>query len=366
MINLERRYLTYFDWITFFLICILSAISLLFVYSATYTAAAPFSLFFKKQALGILTGVIIYAIFSFIDYRILCRWGYFIYFIILGLLAFTLVKGSIGMGAKRWVTLLFVRFQPSELAKLFFPSFVTYFLYTQNHTPEYTPKDWSILISLLLISALLIMKQPDLGTAILIVLSGFTLLWLAGLSKKFFVIFFLSLILTMPLSWHFLKEYQKKRIAVFLGQGDNTKERYHIEQSKIAIGSGGILGKGFLQGTQNKLLFLPESRTDFIFSVICEEWGFLGALIVLLLYCCLFIRLLLQAMHLTTFFAQLLAVGLVIHIVYSMIINIGMVLGLLPIVGIPLPFMSYGISNMWVNFASLGWFSNITIRQQAH
>ena len=366
MLNIQRRHLTYFDWITFFLIVLLSSIGLLFVYSATYTSAAPFSLFFKKQALGILSGIIIYFLFAVLDYRATCRWGYFIYFFILALLAFTLLKGSIAMGGKRWITLLFIKFQPSELAKLFFPSFVTYFLYTQNHTPEYRPKDWAILIGLLLISALLIMKQPDLGTAIIIVLSGFTLLWLAGLSRKFFILFFSCLLLTMPLTWHFLKDYQKKRIAVFLGQGESTKERYHIEQSKIAIGSGGILGKGFLQGTQNKLLFLPESRTDFIFSVICEEWGFLGALFVLFLYIVLFIRLLGIAMTITNFFAQLLAVGLVIHIIYSMIINIGMVLGLLPIVGIPLPFMSYGISNMWVNFASLVWISNIVIRQQTH
>lgn len=366
MINIQRRYFTYFDWTTIALLLCISSISLLFVFSATYTATAPFSVFFKKQALGIISGIAIYFILSFIDYRIFCRWGYFVYFFIIGLLTFTLVKGTIGMGAKRWVNLLFFKFQPSELTKLFFPSFVTYFLYTQNHTPEYSAKDWSILISLLLFSSLLIMKQPDLGTAILIGLSGFTLLWLAGLSKKFFLAFGLCLMLTLPVSWHFLKEYQKKRIAVFLGQGESNKERYHIEQSKIAIGSGGFLGKGFLQGTQNKLLFLPESRTDFIFSVICEEWGLLGALSVLLLYAFLFIRLLLLTQNSTNFFAQLLAIGLVIHIMYSMIINIGMVIGLLPIVGIPLPFLSYGISNMWVNFASLGCLSNILIRQQIH
>src|SRR5262249_48895149 len=141
------------------------------------------------------------------------------------------------------------------------------------------------------------------------------------------------------------------------------KERYQIEQSRIAIGSGGLAGKGFLNGTQNKFQFLPESRTDFIFAVICEEWGFLGALIVIFLYAALFIRLFYVISTIKNVFAQLLAIGLIIHIVLSTLINMSMVVGLMPIVGIPLPFLSYGISNLWICFASLGWFNSIAMRR---
>ncbi len=139
------------------------------------------------------------------------------------------------------------------------------------------------------ISSLLVLKQPDLGTSLILLFSGSIMLWYIGLSKKFFITLGMILLITTPISWQFLKTYQKKRILVFLGYGDNQTERYQIEQSKIAVGSGGFWGKGFLEGTQNKLSFLPESRTDFIFSVICEELGFVGAfcLILLLAYFCL-------------------------------------------------------------------------------
>ena len=150
---------------------------------------------------------------------------------------------------------------------------------------------------------------------------------------------------------------------VFLGQGDERKERYQIEQAKIAIGSGGITGKGYLKGTQNKLMFLPEGRTDFIFAVLCEEWGFLGALLVILLYIILFSRLILVISKITDFYAQTLSIGLLLYTIFATTINIGMVIGLLPIVGIPLPFLSYGISHLWISFASFGMIESIVIRE---
>ena len=157
--------------------------------------------------------------------------------------------------------------------------------------------------------------------------------------------------------------YQKQRLSVFLGYGDDKKERYQIEQARIAIGSGGITGKGFLQGTQNKLFFLPEGRTDFIFAVICEECGFLGALLILLFYSLLFGSLLLKIKKITSPPAQTLAFGLLMYPLLSTIINLGMVLGLLPTVGIPLPFISYGSSNLWTTLASLGIIQSIFMRE---
>lgn len=360
---IDRRYIRSFDWLSLLLVLILSAIGLAFVFSATYKPEDPYSLFFKKQLFGIITALIIYIFCCCFDYRTLERWGYFLYFATVFLLVFTILKGSIGMGAQRWINLGFIKFQPSELAKLFFPPFFSYYLYTEKDSVDYKLKELMPVIAILSISAFLILKQPDLGTALIILFSGTLMLWLSGLAKKIFIYSAIFLVLSAPILYTFLKPYQRKRIEVFLGAGDTRKERYQIEQSKIAIGSGGVTGKGYLQGTQNKLSFLPESRTDFIFSVVCEEWGFLGAMFVLLLYALLFARLFWVISTINNFYAQLLAAGLILPVIFSTIINICMVSGLMPIVGIPLPFMSYGVSHIWITFASLGIFNSIAIRR---
>ncbi len=363
MFLIDQRFLRYFDWVSFFITVVLSIVGLLFVYSATYKPEQPYSLYFHKQAFGIMTGWIIYGAFCFIDYRTLMRWGYFVYIAVLGLLVFTLLKGSIGMGAQRWINLGIIKVQPSELAKLLFPSFLTYYFLGENETLSFSFSRFLPVLGILAISFLLILKQPDLGTALILTFSALVMLWLTGITRKFFIIGFVCSLICAPLLWHFLKPYQKQRIAVFLGEGDIKKERYQLEQAKIAIGSGGIWGKGFLQGTQNKFLFLPESRTDFIFAVVCEEIGFMGALFLLILYLLLFIRFCSIISTIPSPFIQLLAAGVIIHIVISALINICMVLGLLPVVGIPLPLLSYGVSNIWITFASLGWFNGIAMRR---
>lgn len=363
MFLIDRRYVRNFDWFGFLLIIIISSLGLLFVYSATYKPELPYSLYFKKQFFGVLSGWVIYAICCALDYRTLLRIGYFAYLATMGLLVFTIIKGSIGMGAQRWINLGLFKLQPSELTKLFFPSFATYYLITEDDTLDLSFTGFVPVLIILAISFILILKQPDLGTALILAFSAATLLWLTGITRKFFVIGFLSVILCAPVLWHVLKPYQKQRIAVFLGEGDVKKERYQLEQAKIAIGSGGMHGKGFLQGTQNKYLFLPESRTDFIFAVLCEETGFVGALTLLLLYILLFFRFFMVIASINAPFVQLLATGIIIHIVISAIINLSMVLGLLPVVGIPLPLMSYGVSNLWITFASLGWFNGIAMRR---
>jgi len=362
MFKTDSRYFRYFDWITFALIIVLSLIGLAFVFSATYRAEHTFSIFFKKQLFGVISGIVIYILCCMVHYKSFMRWGYFFYFAIMAMLIFTIVKGSIGMGGQRWINLGIIKLQPSEIAKFFFPAFATYYLYTQNNAIV-SLRHFIPLLLILAISCLLILKQPDLGTALLLLCSGLLMLWLAGINKQFFRYGLLLVVISAPVTWHVLKPYQKKRILVFIGQGESKKERYQIEQSEIAIGSGGLTGKGFLHGTQNKLLFLPESRTDFIFSVICEELGFIGSFAVLLLLTILFIRLFYIILTMHSPVMQLLAFGLVIHIMISAIINIGMVTGLLPVVGIPLPLISYGLSNLWTNFASLGLFANMAIRR---
>lgn len=359
---IDLRYIRNGDWTTFFLIVLLSFIGLFTVYSATYRPDEAVSLFFKKQVFGVVTGLMLYAFACYMDYKTFERWGYFLYFSVIALLLWTMIKGSMAMGGQRWISLGIFKFQPSECAKLFFAPFLSYYLATEK-IPTYTLKTFFPILGALAVSTLLILKQPDLGTALIILFSGLTLLWFVGISKRFFfVCAFISLIMA-PLGWRFLKPYQQQRVIVFFGQGDKTKERYQIEQSHIAIGSGGITGKGFLKGTQNKLHFLPEGRTDFIFSVFCEEWGFLGALCLILLYCFLFTRIFALIPTLKNFYTQVLAVGLVLPLAFSTIINLGMVIGLLPIVGIPLPFMTYGITHSWISYLSLGLIQSIMMRR---
>ncbi len=358
-----KRYTLYFDWISFGAMLALATIGLLFVFSATYQPHQPYSIFFKKQLFGMISGLAIYILFTCLDYRRLARIGYFAYLATMCLLLFTVVSGSIAMGGRRWIQLGLFKFQPSELAKLFLPSFISYYLFIQNDSFVYTIGNFIPLLTSIVVSFLLVAKQPDLGTALLVVGTGLIMCWLAGMPRKYFIFGALFLLVTAPISWKLLKPYQKQRIAVFLGQGQEQNERYQIEQSKIAIGSGGFTGKGFLKGTQNTLLFLPESRTDFIFAVICEEWGLLGALLVLSLFCLLFLRILWIIGNIKQPFTQLLGYGLLLPCILSAIINMGMVMGLLPAVGIPLPLMSYGITHVWITFAALGWLQSIAIRR---
>ena len=366
MIFASKRSIKHFDWISFGLACLLTCIGLLFVMSTTSNSHSMYSIYFKKQIFGALVGIGIYFFCSILDHRFICRTGYLGYFFTVAILLLTIIKGSVGMGAKRWINVGLFKFQPSELAKLFFPMFVTYFFLNDHEVTEPKQSTFIVPIAIMMVSGLLVLKQPDLGTALILFFSGFLMLWLIGLSKKFFLIAGIIGIIAAPVLWTVvLKDYQKKRVLVFLGQGHKQHERYQIEQSKIAVGSGGFFGKGILQGTQNKLSFLPESRTDFIFSIICEETGFFGACLIILLYLLFFGRIFLLISTIQHFYSQLLCTGLAIHLLFSSIINIGMVLDMLPIVGIPLPFISYGITHLWISFASLGCINSITSQRFA-
>lgn len=356
--------LRYFDWLSCLITFILCFIGLFFIFSATYSPIAPYSLFFKKQALGIMGGIVIYVIVACSKSKSLLYWGNLLYFAVMGLLLFTLCKGSVGMGAQRWVNLFFIKIQPSELAKALFPAYIASLISRQKnyHFSFYTMIP---LLIVQIISFVLILKQPDLGTALVFLFTASLLVWIAGMPLKYFLYGTLLICFTMPLIWHYiLKDYQKNRIMVFLGQGKAHKERYQIEQAHIAIGSGGVAGKGFLKGTQNKLRFLPEGRTDFIFAVLCEEWGFIGSIVVLMLYLILFIRILCQIKYISTLNTHVLAIGILANVVLSTIINIGMVIGLLPVVGVPLPLMSYGLSNLWVTLASFAWIQSIVMSER--
>ncbi len=365
---MDRRYFRYFDWFSFALVTVIVSLGLLFVFSATYKPEAPVSFLFKKQLVGALIGYVIYFVFCIFDSKRLARLGLLAFGVTLCFLVYSFVGGMIAMGAKRWVSLFFFRFQPSELAKLFLPVFIASY-FTEIEVPKYTLKAerpfkaYVFPLVVLFFTSALILKQPDLGTSLLVLLSGFVLLWFVRIPRKFFVALGICSILGAPLLWKGLKVYQQNRILVLFGYGDARKERYQVEQSKIAIGSGGLCGKGLLQGTQNKFEFLPEDHTDFIFSVLCEECGFMGALLVIALYVALFTRIIYVLLQVPNYFEQIVGLGLLVHIMLSTCINMGMVTGMLPTVGIPLPLFSYGLTNLWINLASLGWLNNIAIRR---
>ena len=370
-----------FDWFSTLIIIILTCFGLLFVFSTTYQAknlgdlksvntditiisasGNGYSSYFIKQLWGSVVGFLIYLVISFKDQRDLKRVGYICFIASFVLLIFTLIKGSVGMGAQRWINLGFIKFQPSELVKLFFPPFFVYYLYEREKEP--TIKNFLPLIIIFCLTLLLILKQPDLGTAILVGLGGLVLFTHAGLPRQFFLATAVLSVLLAPLCWHLLKPYQKKRIEIFLGGGDRHRERYQIEQAKIAIGSGKIFGKGYLKGTQNRLSFLPEKRTDFIFSIICEEWGFLGAFMILFLYLIFFLYQLILIGRMSSWYDQLLCLGLITPIISATVLNVAMNSQLAPVVGIPLPLISYGLTNLWITMAAIGWINSIRQNQK--
>lgn len=279
-----------------------------------------------------------------------------VYFYLAGVLMLigVLFFGVMGKGAQRWLDLGFVRFQPSEVMKLAVPMMIAWYISRFN----LPPKTWNILVgfAFVLVPTLLIAKQPDLGTSLLIASSGIFVLFLAGMSWRLIIMVAGLVSGFAPIMWFFLmKEYQKQRVLTFLNpESDPLGSGYHIIQSKIAIGSGGAEGKGWLQGTQSQLEFLPERHTDFIFAVFSEEFGLFGILALLAIYCYIIIIGLLIAMRAQDAFAKLLAGSITLTFFVYVFVNIGMVSGLLPVVGVPLPLISYGGTSMVTLLAGFG------------
>lgn len=284
--------------------------------------------------------------------------AYWIYGAGLLLLIAVLVFGHEGKGAQRWLDLGFFRFQPSEIMKLAVPMLVAAFLAERPLPPSALRLLTSIMI--VVIPALLIAKQPDLGTAILIASSGLIVMFLAGVSWRVIIIFLLLCASALPVLWFFMHDYQRQRVLTFLNpESDPLGAGYHIIQSKIAIGSGGLFGRGWLHGTQSHLEFLPERSTDFIFAVISEEFGLVGVGLILFLYLLIAGRGMYIASQAQTGFARLFAGSIAITFLVYVFVNVGMVTGLLPVVGVPLPLISYGGTSMVTLLAGFGILMSI-------
>ena len=274
-----------------------------------------------------------------------------------------LLFGDMGKGAQRWLDLGFIRFQPSELMKLAVPMMVAWYISKFTMPPRTT----HIIVGfgLVVVPTILIAKQPDLGTSLLIASSGIFAIFLAGMSWRLISVVGGLIGAFAPVMWFFLmKDYQKQRVLTFLNpESDPLGSGYHIIQSKIAIGSGGVNGKGWLQGTQSQLEFLPERHTDFIFSVFAEETGFIGVIILLSIYLFIILKGLNIAFHARDRFGLFLALGIVSSISFYFLFNLGMSIGLFPITGLPLPLVSYGGSSLVTNFFAFGLLLNIGMRR---
>ena len=293
-------------------------------------------------------------ILSFVRIKFWHDLGYFFYFIVVLLLIYASFYGITASGSQRWVSLYFINLQPSELMKIaVIVCFAKYYHRMQlNSVNEF--RNLLIPIIILLIPIILVLSQPDLGTSILIASSGLVVIWLSGVNIKYFIYTGLALIVSAPFVISFLKPYQKIRILTFFDpERDPLGAGYQIIQSKIAVGSGGIWGKGFLKGTQSYLEFLPEKHTDFIFTLFSEEFGFLGSLALLFIYSIMIYRIIAIGFIARSFFAKLYCYGFGSAIFIYIVVNMSMVLGLLPIVGSPLPIMSYGGSSMLATMLGL-------------
>ncbi len=284
---------------------------------------------------------------SFLSIRFWHSMGYFFYLVVLLLLIAASLYGVSAQGSQRWINLYFLNIQPSELMKISIIIFFAKYYHRSSIQSVNSFKNLIIPIVVLIIPILLVISQPDLGTSILIALSGLIVLWLAGINIKYFFYSTLTFIISIPFIISFLKPYQKLRILTFFNPDrDPLGAGYQIIQSKIAVGSGGLTGKGYLKGTQSYLEFLPEKHTDFIFTLFAEEHGFVGSIILLFVYAVMIFRILRIGSISRSFFGKLYCYGFGSAIFIYITVNMSMVLGLLPIVGSPLPIMSYGGSSM--------------------
>ena len=333
--------------VDYFLIIIVAMIGSLSVFSIYSTESGNFSFYTKNHLTRFLVFFSMFLILSFIRVSAWYRQAYIFYILGILLLLFVMFFGISASGSKRWINLFIMNLQPSELMKIaVIVCFARYYHRIQSSDIQ-SYKYLLQPIILLLIPCYLVITQPDLGTAILIAGSGLAIIWLAGLNLKYFVYSGLILMVSLPFVISILKPYQKSRILTFFNpERDPLGAGYQIIQSKIAIGSGGFLGKGFLQGTQSYLEFLPEKHTDFIFTLFSEEFGFVGSIILIFLYALLIYRIIRIGFLSRSFFAKLYCFGFASALFLYIFVNIAMVLGLLPIVGAPLPIMSYGGSSM--------------------
>jgi rod shape determining protein RodA len=336
------------------LLALISLLSIVILYSASNQDLATL----QKQLVRVVLAFALMTVLAHLNPLHLQRYSAGLYSFGMVLLIAVLILGRVALGAQRWLDLGFFRFQPSEMMKITTPMMVAWYL--AEHPFPLNWKQLLIAAGLIIAPTLLIAKQPDLGTAILVASSGGAVLFFAGLSWRFISYATLTLSALMPVLWNVMHDYQRDRVLMFINpEADPMGRGYHIIQSKIAIGSGGLAGKGWLGSTQAKLDYLPESSTDFIFAVFAEEFGLVGCLGLLILYFLVICRCLVITLEAKDPYTRLLAGSLSFAFFVYVFVNIGMVIGILPVVGVPLPLISYGGTSMVTLMATFGILMSI-------
>ncbi len=346
----EKLYNISFSYVMF--IVILAAIGIVMLYSAANGNWSPWAM---NPLIRFGMGFAVMIVLALTDIKLLLRYAYVFYFITLILLVVVEVAGHTGMGATRWINLGFIKLQPSEFMKIAMVLVLARYFHTSSLQSIESVRGIIPPLLMAIFPAFLIVLQPDLGTALMLIFTTAAMFFVVGVQIWKFVVVFIGGLITIPFAWHFLHDYQQNRVLTFLNpERDPLGAGYHIIQSKIALGSGGVFGKGFLKGSQSHLNFLPEKHTDFIFTMLSEEFGLVGAVLVVILNILILAYSYSFALKSTSYFGKLLAIGLATNYFMYVFINIAMVLGLLPVVGIPLPLISYGGTVMLSIMASFG------------
>jgi len=349
------------NWSLVVLATAISSIGFAMLYSAANGSMEPWA---SRQMVRFAAGLVLMLGVALIDVRFWFRYAYGFYFVTLALLVAVEIMGTVGMGAQRWIDLGILQLQPSEMMKVTLVLALARYFHGVSMEDVGRPTYVLVPIALTLVPAALVLKQPDLGTAMMLLLMAVAVFFIAGVRLwKFAVVGALGLS-AIPIAWQFLHDYQRKRVLTFLNpETDPLGAGYHILQSKIALGSGGLFGRGFLQGSQSHLNFLPEKQTDFIFTMLAEEFGMVGGLALLGLYTVVLIYGAAIALRSRNQFGRVLAMGLTCNLFLYVFINIAMVMGLLPVVGVPLPLISYGGTAMLTAMATLGLLMSVYIHR---
>ena len=359
-----REKLRHLNFTYFILISLLAVAGVMMLYSA---ANGRWDGWAVNHALRFALGFAVMFAASMVDIKLFLRYAYPFYFATLALLIVVEVAGYTGMGATRWIDLKFIKLQPSELMKIALVMALAKYFHTSTLQSIETVRGTVPPLMMALVPAALIMAQPDLGTAMMLLFTTGVILFAVGVQVWKFVALGGMAAVLMPIGWHFLHDYQKLRVLTFLDpERDPLGSGYHIMQSKIALGSGGVFGKGFLKGTQSHLNFLPEKHTDFIFTMLSEEFGLIGGVVIILVNMLILAYSYAFAMRTTSYFGKLLIIGLATNYFLYVFINIAMVLGLLPVVGVPLPLISYGGTVILSVCASFGVIMAVYINKDTN
>lgn len=363
-VNLDRKHIENFDFVLFLTMVIVTSIGVVAIYSAGYDPVTEsVKNYYTRQVYWLVIGYGLFFFFSAIGHKKLVKYAYVIYFLGLMVLLAVLIMGHVGMGARRWISIAGLRLQPSEMFKFVWVIFLAR-LYIELGCEKHGMIGIMRKFVWVLPPFALVFLQPDLGTAGTFIAIWGMLLLLIGIKRITLIVIIVSVVLAAPVLWSQMKPYQKQRVKTFINpEQDPFGSGYHVIQSKIAIGSGGLTGKGFLKGTQSHLKFIPERHTDFIFSVIAEEFGLVGSLVIISLFMIMLLRIMRISLNAKEPAGKLICIGASGFLFFQVYVNLAMTAGIMPVVGIPMPLVSYGGSSLLTFMSMLGLVNGVAMRR---